>query len=197
MRMINIVLPVIAMGFTAGSAMAATSAWSIDGTNAVPNTLAHALHVDGEGDDWTGAVLRIDLTSGSIYNDPGFDSDAIQPALWGFVPLLRWDSWVGVEGDGTGGIAGGAGDLGCAGQSLAGTGVCAGSVTWFNTDISDTGPIQIANITLPDDAQGTWELIVSFAGGQIRSSGVFEIPEPASLALMSLGGLAVLRRRKV
>jgi len=189
------ILPVIAVGLAVNSAMAATSAWSVDGTNTVPNTIAHALTVDGEGDDWTGAVLRIDLTSGSIYNTPAFDSLATQAALWGFVPGLQWDSAVGIADDGSAGIAGSAGDLGCVAPTLEGTGACAGSITWFNTRTIDTGPVQIANISLTDDVQGSWELIVSFAGGQIRSSGTFPIPEPASMALMGFGGLAVLRRR--
>ena len=202
MKMIKcVVMPVIAVGFTASSVMAATGGWVVDGTNTVPGVVANMITVDGEGDDWTGAVLRVDLTAGSLYNDPGFDSDGTQAALWGFVPALRWDSAVGIANDGTAGIAGGAGDLGCAGQSLAGTGACAASITWFNTNTGDTGPVQIANISLTNDAQGPFELIISFAGGQIRQSGVLEngaiIPEPASLALMSLGGLAVLRRRKV
>jgi len=199
MKMIKCLLPVIAMGFTTSLAMAATSGGFIDGTNTVVGTVANVFVPDGQGDDWTGAVLRVDLSSGSIYNDPGFDSDGTQAALWGFVPALRWDSAVGIPNDGSAGIAGGAGDLGCVGQSLAGSGACAGSITWFNTAVTDTAAVQTATITLTEDANGTWELITSFAGGQIRQSGVVYggmiWPEPTSLTLLGLGGVAVLRRR--
>ena len=51
---------------------------------------------------------------------------------------------------------------------------------------------------MTNDAFGTWQLITSFANGPIRSGGIIingRIPEPATLSLMGLGGLAVLRRR--
>ena len=192
MKMAKFVLPALALGLSAGSASAATSHWEIDTDNIVPNTIAYALFADGEGDDWTGAVLRGDLTSGTAYQNVSGGDSAPSSAFIGFVPELEFDTYVGIIDDSTAGIAGGAGDLGGGPLSLDEPQI---SVTWFNTRTNDTGPIQIGNITLSDDAAGTWELIVSFAGGQVRSSGIFEVPEPATLSLMGLGGLAVMRRR--
>lgn len=192
MKMAKFVLPAVALGFTAGSAMAATSHWEVDGDNIVPNTVAYALMADGEGDDWTGAVLRVDLTSGTTYQNGSGGDGAPSSAFIGFVPELEFDTYVGIIDDSTAGIAGGAGDLGGGPLSLDAPQI---SMTWFNTNTNDTGPIQIGNITLSPDAVGTWQLIVSFAGGQVQSGGVFPIPEPATLSLMGLGGLAALRRR--
>ena len=198
MKIVKLVLPALALGFSTVSVSAATSYWQFDAANTIPGTVANALIADGEGDDWTGAVLKIDLTSGSIYNDPTADSLQTQGTFWGFLPELQWDSAVGIAFDGSTGIAGGAGDLGGGPHRLGGTGVDAASITWFNTSTNDTSAVQIANVTMTNDAFGTWQLITSFANGPIRSGGIIingRIPEPATLSLMGLGGLAVLRRR--
>tara|TARA_R110002111_G_scaffold95747_1_gene147880 strand:+ start:266 stop:856 length:591 start_codon:yes stop_codon:yes gene_type:complete len=196
MKIVKFVLPVIAAGFVASSASAATSAWSVNGSNIVPNTVANSLNVDGEGDDWTGAVLRVDLTSGSFYQNGSGGNAAPSSAFIGFVPELEFDTYVGIIDDSSAGIAGGAGDLGGGALSLDAPQF---SATWFNTATDNTGAALVANLTLTPDAAGTWELITSFAGGQLRSSGVVEggalVPEPATLALMGLGGIAALRRR--
>lgn len=196
MKIVKFVLPVIAAGFVASSASAATSAWSVNGSNIVPNTVANTLTVDGEGDDWTGAVLKIDLTAGTAYQNGSGGDAAPSSAFIGFVPELEFDTYVGIIDDSSAGIAGGAGDLGGGAQSLDAPQI---SITWFNTDTGDTGVANVANITLSPDAAGSWELITSFAGGQLQSSGTVEggalVPEPATLALMGLGGIAALRRR--
>ncbi|MEZ6193805.1 MAG: hypothetical protein R3C45_21385 [Phycisphaerales bacterium] len=55
-------------GLMYGSASAATSLIGVDPRNTIPGTVAIGILADGEGIDWTGGVLRIDLTSGSIHN---------------------------------------------------------------------------------------------------------------------------------
>jgi len=148
-------------------ALVGTQAWAfeVNPANTIPNTVANSLIVNGAGGDWNSAELLMNLTAGSIYNDPTFDSLEQQAQFWSVFPDLEFDSWVGLPGDGTGTVFGGAIDLGDPGPAVIADQKA--SVTWFNTDITNTGPIRIANMTLSDNAQGTWTVLVGFSGGVI------------------------------
>ncbi len=139
-----------------------SNAFEVNPDNLIPNTVANSLIVNGDGGDWNSAVLLIELASGSIYNPLEFD--ALQPQLniWNFVPELEFDSWVGIPGDDSGSIFGGAGDLGVIGPAEIGG--QRASVTWFNTDVTNTSPVRIANMTLTDNAFGRYSVIVGFSG---------------------------------
>ncbi len=161
-------------------------AFEVNPANTIPGTVANSLIVNGDGGDWNTAVLLLELTQGEIYNDPNFDSLVQQQNLWTFVPELEFDSWVGIPGDATGSILGGAGDLGDFGPAVIDDQKA--SVTWFNTDSTNTTPVRIANMTLSDDAFGTWSVIVGFSGQVLLSESGFVINGVIGLTPPQLSG---------
>jgi PEP-CTERM motif len=202
MKIVKYVLPVIAAGFVASSASAAITASN------TPN-LAVA---GGVSNDWTvttdtdflSAVVLVELTSGSLINPNSF-APGVETFFNAFPGSL--DTFLSANGNPSVGIAGGAGDLD-AGAPAAATfgGAVALGVAWFSpgADADDIGAgLPIGSFAFTDDSQGTWALrTINAADDQENLTGVVVngvmtvIPEPASLALMGLGGLAALRRRR-
>lgn len=132
----------------------------VNSDNTIPNVVANAIYADGGGIDWTGAALTIDLTGGSTYqHELGGDTAPSQVFVDTF-PELAFDTYLGIIGGSPGGIAGGAGTLGGGPMSLNSPGF---SATWFNTTKLETGSNRIGNISLTDDASGTWSIAVTFA----------------------------------
>ena len=164
----------VLMGVLVCSWMAAPlRAFEVNHANTVADVVANSLIVNGDGGDWNSAVLLVELTSGSVYNDPDFDGMTPNALFWPTFPDTEFDSWVGIPGDGTGSILGAAGDFGDFGPAVIADQKV--SVTWFNTDTTDTTPVRIANISLTDDAVGTWAVLVGFSGEVILSESGYVI----------------------
>ncbi|MEM1444421.1 MAG: PEP-CTERM sorting domain-containing protein [Planctomycetota bacterium] len=212
------VLGTLAIAALAGGASAQVTSFSFtptvsgDGT-AVSNEIA----VDFTG-QYTGSQILLELTQGTILQEQAFGSDVdVAPGegLANAAGGLLFDTYV-AQGsrfsDGPGAI--GAPNLGGGAVNIRTTD--AGAVFNDPTTISqaynppggllilDGTNFVIAQIALSSDAQGTFKFFAS-ANDEVPAiddieefvinNGVIEIPEPASAALLGLGGLAMLRRR--
>ena len=166
--------------------------------------------------DWTQAQLLLTLESGSVFQEVMGGDNPPNPGFFGMVPTLEFDTYLtggggskpgdpilapGAFGDDAS-IAGGAVDLGgTPGGKFDTVGI---DIGWFTTETNNTAAdMLLARITLSDDANGAWALRLSDAAGAnsvTTTNGPvvdgFIIPEPATMSLVVLGGLAMLRRRR-
>lgn len=113
--------------------------------------------------DWTVAAMLIELTGGSIYQDPfgtNFEPTAGVVALF---PTLEFDSYVAANGH-VASIAGGAGDVGGNGLRFDTVEI---DVSWSDLAQDDLGTIVIGRFTVSDDAEGIVRLKVAQAGNNV------------------------------
>lgn len=128
------------------------------------------------------------LTSGTIYNDAlGSDSAPPNPAFVGVFPALGADSFITTPG------------------STSELGVTTSENSWVGTwgDTSGDGPqsnFKFAQFTVSEGAQGSYSFDIAYAGDtgpvEVVLSGPIPVPEPGSMALLGLGGLALMARRR-
>lgn len=158
--------------------------------------------------DWIAANLVVNLTGGSIYQDPlvaGIGPPS--PALVLAIPSTRWDTYVtGSEGlaGGAPSSAGGAVDLG--GNPIATFDSSHIDLNWFTTTTNDIGVFSIGRFTFSDDSEGTFLLRLDsvnqrspfLLSGTIENGVITAIPELGPLSLLAASGtcLALILRRR-
>ncbi len=144
--------------------------------------------------DWTNSRLDMVLTQGSFYQDSFGDDRPPNPAFFSIAPTLEFDTYfAGADRADTNF----AGQVGTPQRTITDTVL---GISWFDNNLNiGAGTFQIARITVTQDAVGSFtgkSFSLENAGLGQSFSGSLPIPEPASLALMMVGGMMLLKRQR-
>ena len=157
--------------------------------------------------DWMRAVLVVTPDDpAKVYQDGYGGIVSPLPAFFPAFPALEYDTYVsnGVVGEPVSVLAAASvgrtvleftTDSDPVGDELA--------VEYYTTDIDDTGALSLARVTLSNTTSGTWFFLAtaSPAGGPmvVAEGPIVDgemVPEPMTLSLLAIGGLALIRRKK-
>ena len=216
MRILTVLVTVMAIANVA-SAVITMEVIPVD-NSAVPemadySTLDFVVTTDT---DWLGAQLIVTPDEpGSIYQDPlgNTNPQSPNPAFFSAFPSLEFDTYVthGTLGESV--STTGAVDLGGPPEVIFDSDQL--SIGWYTDATDDTGTFTLARLTGYTSGwqllggcpltgfQGHWGTFSFLAtavpaeGPRVMFSGdLCLVPEPAALALLGLGGLALVRRRR-
>jgi len=145
-------------------------------------------------DDWTSTFADAVLTGpGSVFYQHALGGDVPNPAFWPTFPALEYDSFWSAPNFGTPGFAGAV--------VVTDTEM---SATWFDTEVNEDISFTAARYTIfiPDPSVGVVGTISGTStarntgGDLIPFSFDIAVPAPSTAALLGLGGLVGVRRRR-
>jgi len=176
-----------------GAAASADISAYLVGPTAVTLTAGSAEYYDvyvsvTNGDDWTVAGMRA-TTDTDFYQDAMNDGNPPNPAFFGFVPDSEFTSFYTSPADWPNAGYDGA-IVGIAAMN-DGPGVL--DADYFDTVNTGDGDFMVARITILNGGTLAGEFLYASVNNPTLQTLI--LPEPASLALLVLGGLVVARRR--
>jgi len=125
----------------------------VDNSSALTGYVTHDIVIDTET-DWLSAQMVVDLTAGTIYQDPFGTNISPNPLFFPTVPTLEFDTYV------SNGTLGGSVSTTSAPDLDPGAPIQFDtsriSIGWFTTG-TEIGELALARITLSDNAAGTWQ----------------------------------------
>ncbi len=128
----------------------------VDNTAALTGFRTFDLQVT-TNDDWTATAFLLELSRGSIYQDPRGTNLAPPPGAFGAFPALEFDTYVTANGNPTM-ILGGAGDVGGNWLQFDTTEL---DIAWGDIPDNDVGTVVIGRVTLSNNAAGNISLMTT------------------------------------
>lgn len=150
------------MGASTANAAISFDLIPVDNSAAMTGYMTYDLQVTTDA-DWTAAAMLLDLSVGSIYQEPegwphaGVTFGPPDPVWFPYFPTAEFDTYL--VGDVlTTSIAGGAGDVGGDAYRFDTQEL---DVSWYNRLETNIGTITIGRLTLTDDAQAQLGLLLT------------------------------------
>ena len=127
------------------------------GTYVLPTHVTQDLTV-ATSTDWMASQLLVTLDSGEVYQNMAGGVGPSNAILWPLFPGLEFATHIDPPN-----IAGGALDLvgGPTGVQFDESGI---NIAWYNTETDDVGAVNVARVTLSEDAAGEWQFLASSNG---------------------------------
>ncbi len=142
--------------------------WDVDNSSELTGYVTQDVVFDTDT-DWLSAEMFLWLESGTIYQDSaGGDQFTASSRSW--TPSVEFDTYIG--GGKSVSSLGGATSLG--GPATSQFDESALNIAWFGLSTTDIGAVEMARVTLSDDASGAWAVLAYSMEGAFLVEGVIQ-----------------------